>query len=275
MAKMNYCLLKNFLPYLWQGKRLAFWSRTDENISLLREIEANELKRVEDNDRCKKDAMNAISDLREASVQEFHSYCATEINVDAIVRQLKEKKVKNKKEEVELFASQFQSTIQQQIEIILSEKANELSAVTKEYLDEFSRTANRAYSDDSLHADFDVTWAFTSALSKIGILGGIGAFVLGEAAWLFLPISVVIGVAGDVALTAVALGPIGLVAGLAISGALGLVKLFGGGWEKSVAKKILKAFESNQIQEKYVGAINNYWEETRQAFDSAAQALDL
>lgn len=33
MAKMNYCLLKNFLPYLWQGKRLAFWSRTDENIS--------------------------------------------------------------------------------------------------------------------------------------------------------------------------------------------------------------------------------------------------
>ena len=117
-------------------------------------------------------------------------------------------------------------------------------------------------------------WAFTSALSKIGILGGIGAFVLGEAAWLLLPISAIIGVAGDVALAAVALGPIGLVAGLAIGGALGLVKLFGGGWEKSVAKKLQKAFETNQIQEKYTGAINNYWEETRQAFDCAAQALD-
>lgn len=246
----------------------------DKYVSLLKDIDANELKRIEENDRHKKDVLNVITKLREESVRAFHSYCATEINVDAIVRQLKEKKVKNKKEEIELFASQFQSTIQQQIEIILSEKSNELTAVTKEYLDEFSRAANRTYSDNSIHADFDVGWAFTSALSKIGILGGIGAFVLGEAAWLLLPISAIIGVAGDVALAAVALGPIGLVAGLAIGGALGLVKLFGGGWEKSVAKKLQKAFETNQIQEKYTGAINNYWEETRQAFDSAAQALD-
>lgn len=246
----------------------------DKYVSLLNDIQDNELERRKDNDRRKETIRSVIKDLREASVQEFHSYCAAEINVDAIVRRLKAQNIKNKKEDVELFASQFQSTIQEQIEIILSKKSTELTTVIKEYLDGFSQTANRSYSDDSIHADFDVAWAFTSALSKIGILGGIGAVVLSEAAWLFLPISTMIGVVGDVALAAEALGPIGLAAGLAISGALGLVKLFGGGWEKSVAKKLLEAFETNRLQEKYVGAINSYWEETRQAFDRAAQTLD-
>lgn len=102
-----------------------------------------------------------------------------------------------------------------------------------------------------------------------------GAFVLGEAAWALLPLGAVIGLAGDVAIIASLLGPLGVVAGLAIGGALGLVKLVGGGWEKNVAKKLVKAFEENHIQEKYKVAIDNYWEETKQAFDSAAQTLEL
>lgn len=247
----------------------------DKYADLLRDIDDNELTRIEDNNRSKKNVLDKIEELYGASLQEFHLFCARRVNVDAIVEQLKEKKIKNKKEEVELFASQFQSTIQQKVETILSEKSQELSESTKEYLEEFSRSVNRTYSDSSLHADFDVGWAFTSALSKIGILGGMGAFVLGEAAWALLPLGAVIGLAGDVAIIASLLGPLGVVAGLAIGGALGLVKLVGGGWEKNVAKKLVKAFEENQVQEKYKAAIDTYWEETKQAFNSAAQALDL
>ncbi len=246
----------------------------NKHIALLKEIDANELRRIEENDRHKETLLRSVEELRTASLQEFHAYCAAEVNVDSIVRRLKENGVKNKKEDIELFGSQFQSTIQQKVEAILSSKSQTFSKNTEEYIENFSLAVNRSYTDDSLHADFDAVWAFTSALGKMGVFGGIGAAVLGGIAWALLPVPLALGVAGTVALGGAALGPIGLAAGLAISGALGLVKLFGGGWEKSVAKQFIKAFESSQIQEKYVNFIDEYWEETKCAFADAAQKLE-
>lgn len=224
----------------------------DKYISLLRDIKKNEPNRAAENDRCKKEVLNTIVDLRKASIQEFQAYCAAEINVDAIIRQIKKEGIKNEKEAVELFASQFQGTVQQQVETILAKRLKEFSDVARDYCDRFSQSVNRTYSDASIRANFDVTWAFTAESDAIGgILGGIGAVALGAV-----------------------LGPIGVVAGLAIGAILGLISLFMGGWEKDVAKNILNAFETNQIQEKYVEAIKRCWDENKKAFNSAAQSLD-
>ena len=68
-------------------------------------------------------------------------------------------------------------------------------------------------------------------------------------------------------------GPLGIAFGLLLTIGLGLVSLFGG-WRKNVAKKIVNAFEEQQINEKFHNAIKQYWEQTEDAFDKAAAALD-
>ena len=69
-------------------------------------------------------------------------------------------------------------------------------------------------------------------------------------------------------------GPIGLAIGIVIAGGLALVKLFGGSWEKSVAKKIVAYLEENDANSKFRDGINQYWNQTESAFDQAAAKLD-
>lgn len=64
------------------------------------------------------------------------------------------------------------------------------------------------------------------------------------------------------------------VAGALISAGLGIMKLFGGGWEKSVAKKLVNAYEEKGVTDQYRKAINEYWAQTETAFDQAAEQLD-
>lgn len=70
------------------------------------------------------------------------------------------------------------------------------------------------------------------------------------------------------------MGPVGIVIGLAIAASLGLAKLFGGGWEKSVAKKLVKSYEENEVLDKYSSSISGYWDDTDKAFNAAAKKLD-
>ena len=82
------------------------------------------------------------------------------------------------------------------------------------------------------------------------------------------------GIGGQIALFANFLGLIGIAAGTLISAALGVMKLFNGGWEKSVAKKLVSAFEEKGVSDKYRQAIREYWGQTENAFDQAAEQLD-
>ena len=67
-------------------------------------------------------------------------------------------------------------------------------------------------------------------------------------------------------------GAIGIAVGLLI--ARGLALAFGGGWEKSVAKKIVATFDENDFSEKFRDGIRRYWQQTEEAFDKAAAELD-
>ena len=87
-------------------------------------------------------------------------------------------------------------------------------------------------------------------------------------------IEFILGIGGDIALGAISLGPVGIAIGLVIAASLGFAKLFGGGWEKNIAKKIVKAYEENEVVEKYRSEIEKYWEKTEEAFKLATEKLD-
>ena len=61
---------------------------------------------------------------------------------------------------------------------------------------------------------------------------------------------------------------------MVIAGVIGLVKLFGGGWEKSVAKKIVSSYEENNVIGKYRENIEEYWKNTEKAFNTSAEKLE-
>lgn len=244
-------------------------------VKLLTDIANGELERAEDNDSQKRTVKGEIETLQSESEEEFRSFYMTTVNTDFIVNLLKEKNVKNSKEDIDLFVSQFQSMIQKKAEAILEEKSYKLSEVTKKYVDGFSQDVNQIDPSNSICVDFDADWAFFSALRSLGIWGGLGTGIVGTAAALLMPTSLFAGTAGTVASVAgLALGPIGLAAGLAVGGAMGLARLFGGGWERNVAQKLVKSFEENHVQESFSSAISKYWKDAENAFDHAAQVLE-
>lgn len=235
--------------------------------SLLEEIENNEDTRVKENNARKESVRSKIRYLREESINEFSDYFSEVVNIDSLIALMHEKGVRNKKEDVELFGSTLQSMLQFQCEKILKDKSEILSQEAQAYITAYTESISRPFANKRIDIDFDAGWAFASALSNIGMIGGLSVFVVGT---FFLLASISLSLSAALIIA----GPIGLVVGLLIAGGLGIVKLFGGGWEKSVSKKIVATIEENKVLDKFIDGIKNYWDETESAFNQAAQKLD-
>ena len=246
----------------------------EKYVILLKQIDASELQRTADNDKNKQEIKNSILELSMESVNEFSEYCSSILNTDSIANRIKSKKIKNKKDDIECFASQLQDELQATCESLLEKKSEDLKSKIKTYISQYSESIGAAFKNSDVDIDFDAGFAFASALSKIGIIGGLGAYIAGEAAFLLGSMKFILGIGGDIALSALSLGPIGVAIGLVIAASLGIAKLFGGGWEKSVAKKLIKSYEENDLIEKYHNAIKEYWVNTDKAFEQAAKKLD-
>lgn len=259
-------------------KELEKYERIIENRErygeLLKQIAESDAKRVANNEDEKKVIQKKIASLKEDSWTEYSDYCSSLLTLDTIVERIKKKKIKNKKDDIECFASQLQDEMQEKCAKLMEQKSEKLSKDVKKYVEKYSKNIQIAFDNSKIDLDFDVNFAFAEALSKIGILGGLGAYIAGEAAFLLGGIEFIAGIGGGFALGAAALGPIGLAIGLLIAAGLQITKLFGGGWEKKIARKLIEAYEENRIVEKYQDAIDDYWEKTKDAFDEAADKLE-
>ena len=243
-------------------------------VELLKDIQDSDLERTAENDNKKREIKDLIHSLSGESLNECTKYCTSVLTVDEITRRIKSKGIKNKKEDIQQFASQLQDEMQSKCSDLLKERSEQLSVKVKEYVSDYQEGVQASFQEANLNADFDAGYAFASSLAKIGIIGGLGAFLAADAAFAFGSWAFLFGIGGQIALFANFLGPIGIVAGALISAGLGIMKLFGGGWEKSVAKKLVNAYEEKGVTDQYRKAINEYWAQTETAFDQAAEQLD-
>ncbi len=252
----------------------------DKYVDLLAEINANELARVQGNDKRKNDVLSSIKDLEAESINEFSTYVSETINTDNLILLMKNRGIRNKKDDVEQFGSYLQSLVQERCESILLAKSEKLSKKTDDYIQSYADDIGTSFAKQSIEADFDAGWAFASALAKAGMIGGLATFVATSAYVATNLISLGFGAAGAAGAIFSNLfylpimGPIGLAVALALTVTLGLIKLFGGGWEKKVAQKIVSAFEENKVNEKFRNGIREYWEQTENAFNIAAEGLE-
>lgn len=222
-------------------------------VSLLQEIENNEVKRISNNNEKKQTIRCGIIRLRDESIKEYSEFCSKNINIDTIVSFLKERKVKNKKDDIEAFASWFQEYLKENCEEILKIKSEEMKDMVKDYINFFSESVGAPFSKYNISVDFDVTWAFTSAIDNSDIFGELNVSLIR---------------------IAVLLGSVSIALGVLLVSVLGVVKLFGGGWEKRVAKKFVKAIEEKEVVESFRKAITEYWNQTTDAFNNAVSVID-
>lgn len=252
----------------------------EKYVSLLNEIKANEENRVSENDRHKEEILKAIKESRYKSKSEFSQYISNVINADVLIAQLKNSKIKNRKEDIDLFVSKLQTSLQKECERILNRESSEISRKAENYIAAFSENVKKPFTKGNIATSYDAGWAFASALSSLGMIGGLGALAYGaiSGAVLMAGISgaagIAVGLAGGMLALTPVFGPVGLACGVAIAGAMGIVKLFGGGWEKSVAKKIVEQFEKDQYLDKFLANIDVFWDSTENAFHKASDAME-
>lgn len=252
-------------------------SERDKYMKFLREVEDSELRRVQENDKRKNEMRAEIHRLCDESIQAFLQYASTSINVDAIAQLLKERGTKNKKKDIEQFGIYFLDTIQQQCESILTEKSDIFSKKASDYVLKYAENISFAFEKSGINFDFDASWFFVSALSKLGVIGGFSALLVNaiSGTLLFSALGFSFGMATFGALsTASIFGPLGIGVGLGLMGMSAVVKFLGGGWEKSVAKKIVEEFEKKDLNREVQRIIKKFWKQTEEAFEQAATALD-
>ena len=149
--------------------------------------------------------------------------------------------------------------LQKKCECILKEKTDVLSEKAKSYIDAFTADVSLPFDNNGIKIDFNPFSVFTSASTNFGLLGGLLVAYWGSAYTLYISSM---------------FGPVSIAIGLLLSTGLSVVKLFGSGWQRSVARKIVDTFEKEKFAEKYQKSINEYWKKTSDAFDAAAEKLE-
>lgn len=256
---------------------------------MLTDIEANEPQRANDNQNRRQAVLTAINTLNVSSVHTFADKYGALISADSIVSIIKSKGLKKKKEDIQILTSYLGSTLQSRMQETLAGESEKLTNEINEYLEHFqnevkSGRLNAKLNDVSFN--FDATKAFAAGLVGMATFGGLavwaaslgnlGAYILiaqGVSLLSALGISVGGTAAAATAVSAIG-GPVVIGITIAILAALSVFSLLNGGWEKSVAKKIVKEYDAKNALMKYKEVIENYWDDTAEAFNQAADSLD-
>ena len=257
---------------------------------LLVEINKNEPRRANENLGRK---MGLIEDIRQMSAMSFDNFSREYgqiVTADHIVSIIKTKGFKKKKEDIQALVSYLNSVLQGKMQNAIKRQADELKEKIDQYLADFEfGIKGDHFSSDSVNVNFsfNTTAAFASGLAGLATFGGLaiwaaslgnlGAYILtakGVSILAAMGISITGGTAGAAAAIAAIGGPIGIGIALAILAALSIYAIFSSGWENSIAKKIVKEYDSKNYLKKYKDSMEGYWAETETAFSKAAETLD-
>jgi hypothetical protein len=171
---------------------------------------------------------------------------------------------------------------------VLSKYSLELNESIDEYLDEFENlaTANGKISIDA-SIPFNAKRIFVSGMAGLLTFGGLalwastlgnlaGYIIVGKGVSLLSAIGISLGgTAAVMPFVAAIGGPITLfiVAAILVTGIF--FGILSGGWQKSVAKKLVKEYDKANAIKQYEGFIAKFWlEDTAIAFNTAADAME-
>jgi transcriptional regulator with XRE-family HTH domain len=261
----------------------------EEEEAALSQILAHEPARKQENTRKRNSVVREIRAYNDASLAVFTENYDKTINIDNIVSIIKERGFKKKKEDIEGLSNCISAILENRLQDAIDGYAEKLKDRLDEYIAGFEhgcKVNGKLGVRGSI--PFNAQRAFASGLAGVAAFGGLavwastlgnlGAYILvakGVSLLSALGISIAGGTAAATAAVAAIGGPVVLGIALAVLAALALFAIFSGGWQKDIAKKLVKEYEKQNALQKYREVIEKFWlADTITAFNTSADAME-
>lgn len=258
-----------------------------EALTHIKEIEES----LTDNNRLINDQMNKVleqvHDLSELTHLKLTRNINDFMNQDSLVNQINAMGLENKKTDKEKFIMFVNNNLQQIFKDVIDESNRKVLSLTEEYFNALNlriKTVKTSVEMETQQQD-NLKNLFFSGLAGaatyggltfyMSTLGNLGGYILvAKAVGVLSAMGIGVG-GGAAAVTAVSAigGPVTLVIGLAITGAIITYSISGVGWKKSLAKATNKQFEKAKAVSKYEELLNEYWKETILGFKVGSRTL--
>lgn len=249
-------------------------------------LEANESSRQQETKQKREKVYQRIQDLKQDTRTSFQKYAQQLLTVES-VESIIRNKYDEKKEAKEFLAGYLVEKLQNEIEQIIKVNSDKFRHEIEDFLKSYE--VKLPDLNVCINIPFDFLGAFLGGLAGLGSIGALSAWAaaLGNLGGYILVAKLVSllsalgigfgftgGTAGVIAAVAAIGGPIVLFIGLSAAFAFGVWGLLGESWQKRLAKQTVKYFEEQDICQKLLKGIDEYWQDTANSFDKGADAVE-
>lgn len=261
---------------------------------LICQLEKNEPERKASTAEQKRKILSALERCRANSKNIFKQKFNDIIQVEHIVDTIDNRGYKNNKGDMQLLSSFISSELEDSLKEVLGDESKKFTPQINGYIDYFQAICNfKAANNPDIDTSqfnvsdiFDAARAFASGLTGVATFGGLALWAssvgnLGGYILVAKGVSLLSGLGISVGGTAAAAsavsaigGPVVIGIALAAIAALSVYAAFTGSWKTKVAKKLCEAYTDNDALAKYNDVIDQFWEDTRKAFEAASDTME-
>ncbi|MEC4817144.1 MAG: dynamin family protein, partial [Scytonema sp. PMC 1069.18] len=257
--------------------------------SQLEVLEANEGERQKKTKQKRDEVRKRIIEFKQDTRTSFERYAKQLLTVDSVEAIIRTK-YDDKKEAKEYLGGYLVEKLQNHTEQVIKVNSEKLRPYIEEFLNSYTEAILKL-PDFNVFLDipFDARGSFLGGLAGLGSIGALSAWAaaLGNLGGYILVAKLVSllsalgigfgftgGTAGVIAFVAAIGGPIVLGIGLAAAFAFGVWSLFGESWQKRLAKQTIKYFEEQDICQKFLKGIDEFWQDTAHSFEKPADVVE-
>lgn len=242
---------------------------SDDVTEALAEQEAIAKDKIEE---IRKRLKKSIMDHSEQCQEEFGNLYDSKINESAIEKALKDRKVKNRKNDINDFTTWLGNELNSGFKRVMSKHSKQFSSDVNASIEDYRAVWSEAFTDDAgvEFEGIDFERAFAAGLGGLATYGALAVWATVAAAGsnlggyiLVAQVASWLGINPILATTTVAAlgGPVGIGIALAVIVAVGIFTALSASWRPRLAKKIVKAYEKENSRNRYVNEIRSVWED--------------
>jgi len=277
------------------GKRLRVriedWKETlrrfDEMRETLTEMEQQEPERKKSFGESRDRLLAKVSKYSQLMPTEFTSFLDKKLDVDVLTKEISAR-YKSRKEAKEFVSNYLVDKVQSKLERLCQKYGGLFSRDIEKELKDVLPSSLGTFEKPGALGIFDVKGTFIGAMAGLGTLGALGIWAstcgplggyilvakgVGLLSALGIPMGSA-GAAGVSSFVAAIGGPIVLALGLGLIAGLAFWKIFGDSWQRSLAKRLVKALGEKDARGMWLKIIEDFWAQTRAAIHSGYEALE-
>lgn len=254
----------------------------------LKKIEENEPHRIYANEREKTKIKERIEELSQKASVDITTGYNKILTVDKIIQLIEDNKWTKKEEDMKQLSAKLSNLLNDSFSGALRKFSKELNDDINKFLENFENSAKITSTKDNIKVStsFNFKASFVGGLTGLATfgalsiwaasLGNLGRHILvSRGVSLLASVGISVGgtAAANAAIAAIG-GPLVLILSLASMLASFVYMIFSGGWKKSIANKIVKKYDEQNVLHSYLSQNKQYWLDTEKAFMQASTKLE-